>query len=108
MQVTVFLTAYQLLSDSNRLAVLASANAGTEVLYSDLALLVDAAADRPEPSAAVAVASGLQKLLGASNLRCPASELSSVTREVSGHALLTHSTQWNLRVRVVRSPDMRR
>lgn len=64
LQICVFLTAYQLLSDSNRLAVLASTNSAPAVLFSDLPTLLAADAPRPEPSAAGAVAAGLRVVLG--------------------------------------------
>lgn len=64
-QVCTFLTAYQLLHDGNRLAVLATCDAGVQCLFSDLHLLSDPAAVSAGSAAAVHVATKLGNLPGA-------------------------------------------
>jgi hypothetical protein len=65
LQICSFLTAYQILSDGNRLAVLASCDESVPCICSDLNVLVESDAPRATSSAAVQVAYGLNRILGA-------------------------------------------
>jgi hypothetical protein len=65
-QICSFLTAYQILSDGNRLAVLGSFDESVPCLYSDLNVLTEPDAPRATNSGAVHVANGLKRILGAS------------------------------------------
>jgi hypothetical protein len=64
-QLCTFLTAYQLLNDGNRLAVIASEDDRAACLYSDMHLLLDPDAPREGDAAAVQVASKLRDHEGA-------------------------------------------
>lgn len=58
-----FLNTFQLLNDSNRLAILASCNTGVKCLYSDFKLLLDPEAVVPRGAAADAVVEGMTKIV---------------------------------------------
>lgn len=63
MQVSTFLNTFQLLNDSNRLAVLASCNKEVKCIYNDLMLLIDPEAIAPRGAAANAVVGELTKII---------------------------------------------
>lgn len=63
LQVCTFLNTFQLLNDSNRLAVLASCNTGVACLFSDLTLLLDPEAVVPRGAAADAVVEELTSIV---------------------------------------------
>lgn len=89
LQICTFLTAYQLLHDGNRLAVLAACDTGVRCLFSDLNLLPDPAAAASGTAAAVAVASQLSAVPGA----CHAAPTRAASRHDAGKVSTWPCTQ---------------